>query len=435
MDEELDVLTARKIISKLKAGTTPLDYVDYLNVGNEKWYRGAEELFDQIEEDNDSLVRFVKGYYGEGKTHFLGMLRSKAFRRNWAVSYVTAENTPLNKFEQVYSEIVKNIIVPPNVSRLPWLTTAPKGALALLGLYFTKLYVRVNDSFDKSGLSKLNVLHMVRDKVMHFTASSGIDESFGSALRAYIEAAMAGNDQVMNQMSAWIEGTNVKFPQLGIPKPINRVSARDMMRAISILALGAGIKGVLVLLDEAERIMNQSKSIRNKSYGVIRDILDNADDQAGMKSAMVYIASTPDMFESQTGFAEYDALRSRLENVSRFSSAGFVDWRGVIIDLTRTPLPNGMLKLLAQKVIDMHAKARSWNPSSAFSDGQVEHVLDIIRSRTLQVSKPRLLASYMASLLEIVEQNPGIDVKSTIDQTFDSVVNTVSQRNLELWNE
>src|SRR5437667_144792 len=97
----LDPSVARKIISHLKAGTTPIDCVEHLNVGNERWYAAAAELFNDIQQDDDALVRFVNGYYGDGKAHFLGMLRSLAFNRKWIVTYVTAENTPLSKFDRV----------------------------------------------------------------------------------------------------------------------------------------------------------------------------------------------------------------------------------------------------------------------------------------------------------------------------------------------
>src|SRR5690242_1019003 len=106
---ELTRDTARRIIQHLKAGTTPIDCVAHVNVGNEKWYAAAEQQFDEIATDGDSLVRFIDGYYGDGKTHFLGMLRSLAFNKGWMVSYVTAENTPLSKFDLVYSQLIKNL--------------------------------------------------------------------------------------------------------------------------------------------------------------------------------------------------------------------------------------------------------------------------------------------------------------------------------------
>src|SRR5687767_3870593 len=72
----LDQAAAKRLINSLKKGSTPLDLAVHLNVGNEKWYSAAEEFYADVEADGDSIVRFINGYYGDGKTHFLGILRS-----------------------------------------------------------------------------------------------------------------------------------------------------------------------------------------------------------------------------------------------------------------------------------------------------------------------------------------------------------------------
>ena len=65
----MDILTpeiGKRIVSHLKRGTTPLDCVHLLNVGNERWYEAATEFFSDIEADHDAMVRLINGYYGEG---------------------------------------------------------------------------------------------------------------------------------------------------------------------------------------------------------------------------------------------------------------------------------------------------------------------------------------------------------------------------------
>ncbi len=89
----LSQIAARDMIAHLKAGTTPLDLVRYINVGNERWYEGCRYHFEQVEQSADSRVRFIRGFVGDGKTHVLGMLRLMALERQWAVGYVSAETT------------------------------------------------------------------------------------------------------------------------------------------------------------------------------------------------------------------------------------------------------------------------------------------------------------------------------------------------------
>ncbi len=154
----LDRTVARRAISHLKAGTTPIDCVEYVNVGNERWYSAASELFGEIETDGDALVRFINGYYGDGKTHFMGMLRSMALNRGWFVTYLTAERTPLHKFDVVYSELVKGLCAPPNLVIPPWLsvagTSTRKGAQGILAAVFARFYLEATRSTDKGGLTK-----------------------------------------------------------------------------------------------------------------------------------------------------------------------------------------------------------------------------------------------------------------------------------------
>ena len=174
--------------------------------------------------------------------------------------------------------------------------------------------------------------------------------------------------------------------------------------------------------------MEQKRSVRSKSYGVIRDLLDNADDQGGMQSCTVYVAATPEMFQSERGFPEYEALRSRLVNVASFVVPNLVDWRGVIVDLTKTPLPHDLLLRLANRIIDLHAAAWKWDPREYFTDDAISQVVDIVERQGVAVTKPRLLASCVATLLEIVEQNREQSVATILKPTLSAVKGTLSKK-------
>lgn len=416
----LAIDTARRIISRLKAGTTPIDCVEHLNVGNEQWYNAASELLNEIQEDKDALVRFVNGYYGDGKTHFLGMLRSIAFNKGWTVSYLTAEDTPFNKFDVVYSELVKNLVLPPSIQLLDWIAFENKGASALLGAVFTRLYLEANRLPERSGLQKQRVLEALRFKALEIATMPQVSEYVGMAVKAYVEATILGDKAKCHAICAWLGGAD-SCPEAGLKRRIDQRFSRDASRSISVLAHRAGAGGVLLLFDEAERIMEQSRLVRNKSYGIIRDLLDNADGQGGMQSSILYVAATPEMFTSEKGFPEYDALRSRLVSSSRFAISGFIDWRGVIVDLTKTPLPHDHLLRLGHRVVAIHSIARNWAPENWFVDELVNSLVAAVESSGFGVSKPRLLASCMANVLEIVEQNRKCNLSDLIKSTVETV--------------
>ncbi len=366
-----------------------------MNVGNERWYVAAAGQFQEIHDDADSMVRFINGYYGDGKTHFMGMLRSIAFNKGWLVTYVTAENTPLHKFDLVYSELVKNLSLPPDIVLPEWLCQAkPKGALALLAAVFARLYHEAYRLTDKSGLQKERVLEALRQKVAELAANPDLHQMMGRAVTAYVEAVIRSDKVRAHTVCSWFEGASVRFDDAGPVRRIDQKLSRDATRSISVLvARRAGAGGVLVLLDEAERIMEQSRSVRNKSYGVMRDLLDNADGQGGMQSSIIYVAGTPEMFHSEKGFPEYDALRSRLANAAAFNIANLIDWRSVIVDLTKTPLPHDILLKLAGRVVELHATAREWDPRQYFTQEVISQLVASVESGAFIVSKARLLAS------------------------------------------
>lgn len=426
----LDQASAKRLINSLKKGTTPLDMAIHLNVGNDHWYSAAEEFCSDVETDGDSIVRFINGYYGDGKTHFLGILRFQAMLRGWMVSYVTLENTPIHKFDVLYGEIVKNVQIPGSVPLVSWLPeSSRRGSAALLSAFFSKWYSEASGSLSKDGLKRMGVIQGVKDRTDRILARLGVHELVAKAVQAFVASALSDKIDQLKSITAWAEGQPVIPRELGITRRIDGNLARDFLRSFALLARNSGIKGSLILLDEAERIMDQSHSVRKKSYGVIRDFLDNADEQGGMPSSMIYIAATPEMFSSQKGFAEYDALRSRLANTQRFSIPKLMDWRAVIVDLVKTPLPHDHLIQLAVKVRDIHSIARQWDPRPHFSEEIIQKLVSKIESSaSAPVSKPRMLSSLVATLLEIAEQNPGRGIHEVVDGTFEQVLRILISR-------
>jgi hypothetical protein len=191
---------------------------------------------------------------------------------------------------------------------------------------------------------------------------------------------------------------------------------------------------MLILLDEAERIMDQTTAVRKKSYGVIRDLLDNADDSGGMQSSVIYVAATPDMFKSEKGFPQYDPLRSRLSNIQRFAIPGFIDWRGTIVDLTRTPLTHDSLIQVASRVRDIHSIARNWHPNTRINDDLMQKLVAEIEEGIFQATKPRMVSSAMATLLEIAEQNPGLDMTQSVSLSLKQVQSALTSKSKhEMW--
>ncbi len=94
MNELPDRKTAVRIISQLRAGVPKpeVSTVRFLHVGRDKWLEGIKWDINNACDADASSLRFVKGYYGDGKTHFLLMTMWLALQKRMVVSYVSVED-------------------------------------------------------------------------------------------------------------------------------------------------------------------------------------------------------------------------------------------------------------------------------------------------------------------------------------------------------
>ena len=107
--EEIDQLKpfqARSIIEELRKGSVPSDYVLFFTVGRDNWLTFIEDDLKNYIAEGGAKVRFLSGDYGDGKTHFMSILRHLALQQGFAVSFVVlTRETPIHKFEAVYQAI------------------------------------------------------------------------------------------------------------------------------------------------------------------------------------------------------------------------------------------------------------------------------------------------------------------------------------------
>src|SRR4051794_40105044 len=109
---ELDERLAEQIIESLRRGVPPRRGVSTYATGTDFVQKVRKRhLAGGI---NAGKIRFVGGSWGAGKTHFFRLIREYAFEENLLVSTVelSSHETPFNKFERVFFEIVRHITSP-----------------------------------------------------------------------------------------------------------------------------------------------------------------------------------------------------------------------------------------------------------------------------------------------------------------------------------
>ena len=100
---ELKSFEARSIIENLRKGSVPIDQVPIFTVGRQKWLTSVEDDLSQYIAEGGAKVRFINGDYGDGKTHFMSIIKHLSLQNNFAVSFVVlTRDVPIHKFEVVY---------------------------------------------------------------------------------------------------------------------------------------------------------------------------------------------------------------------------------------------------------------------------------------------------------------------------------------------
>ncbi|MEA3469041.1 MAG: BREX system ATP-binding domain-containing protein, partial [Thermodesulfobacteriota bacterium] len=107
---ELKPFQARTIIEEMRKGSVPADYVPLFTVGRDNWLTFIEDDLVNYIAEGGAKVRFLHGDYGDGKTHFMSVIRHIALRQGFAVSFVVlTRDVPIHKFEAVYQSIVQQL--------------------------------------------------------------------------------------------------------------------------------------------------------------------------------------------------------------------------------------------------------------------------------------------------------------------------------------
>jgi len=402
---ELDRFKAQQIINQLKSGTTPLDAAHYIDVGRERWYKGMNYFLEAAAEGGSSQVRFIRGRYGDGKTHLTSMAMYYALKQSFVVSYASAESTPLNRFEELYKALAKSL----QSERLC-------GGLEHL----------LNDWKERS-----------KDDIGSLVSSlkaPGMDINFRLAIESFIKD---DNYQHEDRILQWLLGNPIKLPELGIKTYLTPTNSRDMMRSLSILVRLMDYSGLVVVLDELDRVQTQKSPVRQKVYQNLRQLLDNVDGQGGMQATIYYIAAPSEMYTQSKGFLEYDALRSRLDPAMKSLSQQktFVDYRGVIINLEDTPMKKDDLINMATNVRDVHAIALQWDAEKDFPEEAIRIIVDQILREQYNISTPRLVATTIARVADLAEQGGEYDIIQEIQASYDICEESRKQRHREKYED
>ena len=403
---------ASVILNALKGGVVPRVGLEYVTVGR------ASEIDTILRdlalvEDGGAAFRFVVGKYGSGKSFLLQTIRNHACERGFVV--VDADLSPERRFAgtkgqglATYRELVQNM------------STRSKpdgGALPLiLERWLDGLVLAVREKYgggDPEGEIEKSI----------FEVASGLEGmvsgfEFAKAVAAYRRAYASGDETLKSNVLKWFRGEYPTRKEAKDELDINFVVADenwyDFLKVFASFLVGAGYKGLVVVIDELVNIYKIPNSVtRQNNYEKILTMYNDAL-QGKARHIGFLMGGTPQCVEDRyRGVYSYEALRSRLAE-GHFASGELKDLAAPIIRLAM--LGQEEMYVLVEKLRDMHAGLYGYEPFYSHADLIYFLTAEYNRVGAETHITPREIIRDFIELTNIIHQNPGTDIRKILEE-------------------
>lgn len=256
---------------------------------------------------------------------------------------------------------------------------------------------------------------------------------FAKAVAAYWNAYRHGDEAMKSNVLKWFRG---EYPSrkeakedLGIHFIVNDETWYDFLKLFASFLVGAGYKGLLVLIDELVNIYKIPNSITRannyeKLLTIYNDVLQGKARHIGF-----LLAGTPQCVEDKyKGVFSYEALRSRLAE-GHFASADVKDMSAPIIRLPM--LSQEEMYILVEKLLNIHAQLYDYTP--VLSHDELVYFLTVEYNRVGAETHitPREIIRDFIELLNILHQNPHKSVSSVLgDNSFELARGGLSEEDI-----
>ena len=390
---------AAVLINSLKGGVVPRIGLPYVTVGRKTEIAALLHDLDLIA-DGGASFRFLVGRYGAGKSFLLQTIRTHAMGEGFVVA--DADLSPERRLQgnqgqglATYRELIRNIST----------KTRPEGGALnlILDRWVSSVQQQVEAGADEASLLGEQLAPL--DEMVH-----GFD--FTRMLRRYRMAYLEQDEEELAHVVKWLRGeyrtkTEAKS-ELGNGTIITDDDWYDYVKLLARFLVGAGYKGMLVMIDELVNLYKIPNAItRQNNYEKILTMYNDTL-QGKAQYLGIIMGGTPQSIEDRRrGVFSYEALRSRLTQ-GRFAREDITDMLAPVIHLQ--PLTYEELLVLAEKLADIHAGYFGYERKVTTDD--LVRFLQIEFGRVGADSHltPREVIRDFIELLDIMYQNPDTDV-------------------------
>ena len=404
MANQVPTRIANILINALKGGVVPRVGLEYITVGRTQEIAAILHDIETIEQGGASF-RFIVGKYGSGKSFLLQTIRNYATAKGFAV--VDADLSPERRFAgtkgqglATYKELIQN------------LSTKSKPDGGALPLILEKWISGIQSSVKTTSNATGDEFDDLVEKQIYAVASSleGMVNGFefAKAVVSYWRAYQQDDPAMKSNVLKWFRGEYQSKKEAKSDLDINFIVTDetwyDFLKIFAAFLVGAGYKGLLVVIDELVNIFKIPNSItRANNYEKIltmyNDVLQGKAQHIGF-----LMGGTPQCIEDKyKGVFSYEALRSRLAE-GHFATDEIKDLSAPIIRLQM--LSQEEMYILIEKLRDIHAQFYSYTPTLKHEDLLYFLTVEYNRVGAETHITPREIIRDFIELINILYQNP-----------------------------
>ncbi len=380
-----------KLLNSLRNGVPTNSLLDYLITGRDGMIKETSKILDYTSRGVGTF-KFITGEYGTGKTFLLQYMAKSAIEENFVVSKLTINKAfRLNKLDDLYYNIMHNLYISHDNSEKQ--------------TNFDDIFYKWIQQLKRTenAASIQSEINRVIENISKFNAS------FGRAFLAYIKASVACDTETKDAASSWLTGeSNVpahlkeKFHVIG---KVDKLNMLDFLKAFINLVEFMGYKGLIVLIDEVDLLIDERSDIRLSGYINIKHLLDTLSGGEFGNTTFVFSASSVLFSNEEKGIHSYEALHQRMCNTISKESGNLEDYRNNLIELKNLNLID--YQILNNKIYKLF---------SSVYDIQMDITLESLRNWVFLLYKKenknykditiRNFISRLIEILDIISQNP-----------------------------